>query len=101
MHALCPRWPQERAPLQAEAASRARLAHRGQRGGGLGEDPARTVSTRVPARALANPMAGRPNISESHSETRVLEYPFSTLYPIQTGLNLQARPALLGSWDTF
>ena len=27
----------------------------------------------------------RPNMSESHSETRVLEYPFSTLFPIQKG----------------
>ena len=31
-----------------------------------------SVSTRVPARTLANPMARRPSISESHSETRVL-----------------------------
>ena len=37
-----------------------------------------SISTRVPARTLANPIARRPNISESHSETRVLEYPFST-----------------------
>ena len=35
-----------------------------------------TISTRVPARTLANPIARRLNISESHSETRVLEYPF-------------------------
>ena len=27
----------------------------------------------------------RPNISEFHSETRVLEYPFSTLFAIQNG----------------
>ena len=27
------------------------------------------LSTRVPARTLANPIARRPNISESHSET--------------------------------
>ena len=32
----------------------------------------------VPARTLANTIARRPNISESHSETRVLEYSFST-----------------------
>ena len=36
------------------------------------------ISTRVPARTLANPIARRPNIRESHSETRVLEYPFSS-----------------------
>ena len=38
-------------------------------------DSAHYVSTRVPALTLANPIARRPNISESHSETRVLEYP--------------------------
>ena len=37
-----------------------------------------SISTRVPARTLANPTARRPNMSESHSETRVLEYPFNT-----------------------
>ena len=36
------------------------------------------VSTRVLARTLANSIARCPNISETHSETRVLEYPFST-----------------------
>ena len=35
------------------------------------------VLSRVPARTLANPIARRPNMSESHSETRVLEHPFS------------------------
>ena len=37
-----------------------------------------SISTRVPARTVANPIARRPNISESHRETRVLERPFST-----------------------
>ena len=37
-----------------------------------------SFSTRVPARALAHPIARRPNISESHSETRVFVYQFST-----------------------
>ena len=35
-----------------------------------------SISTRVPAQTLANPIARRPNFSEPHSETRVLEYPF-------------------------
>ena len=51
-----------------------------QRLGGIGActSTSISISTRVPARPLANPIARRPNISESHSETRVLEYPFST-----------------------
>ena len=32
-------------------------------------NPIALLSTRVPARTLANPIARRPNISESHSET--------------------------------
>ena len=44
-----------------------------------------SISTRVPARTLANPIARRPNMSESYSETRVLEYPFSTPFDIQKG----------------
>ena len=37
-----------------------------------------SIGTRVPARTLKHPIARRPNMSESHIETRVLEYPFST-----------------------
>ena len=49
-------------------------------------------STRVPAQTLANPIARRPNISESHSQTRVLEYPFSAPFLYTKGyLRVQGR----------
>ena len=54
-----------------------------------------SISTRVPARTFANPIARRSNISESHSETRVLEYPFIGPYKrvLKGTLRVQGRAA--------